>query len=124
MFFTLVIGFYFFGLVFGIGWGILYEILVLFFLYLLGYFLFGIAVFAPRASHFFSTAKKSNQKKPPLRLRSHKKHGSSHLKLALSCCARTHQHKKHVGSNSWRRKLMTTLILSGLPNVGEGQKKK
>jgi len=29
--------------------------------------LLGIAVFAPRARHFFSTAKKSTQKRPSLR---------------------------------------------------------
>ena len=32
-------------------------------------FYFGIAVVAPRASHSFATAQKSNQKRPPPRLR-------------------------------------------------------
>jgi len=32
-------------------------------------FHFGIAVIAPRASHSFATAQKSNQKRPPPRLR-------------------------------------------------------
>jgi hypothetical protein len=39
------------------------------------FFCLGIAVFAPRASHFFATAQKSNQKKPPLQRRP-KKQGS------------------------------------------------
>jgi hypothetical protein len=33
------------------------------------FFLSGIAVLAPRASHSFATAQKSNQKKPPRQLR-------------------------------------------------------
>ena len=47
------------------------------FLFLIFTWLFwlGFAVLAPRASHFFSTAKKSNQKKPSLRLLPRKKHG-------------------------------------------------
>jgi len=44
-----------------------WHICMLGFLFLVftGYFLFGFAGLAPLASHFFSTAKKSNQKKPP-----------------------------------------------------------
>ncbi len=51
--------------------------------------LLGIAVFAPRARHFFSAAKKSTQKRPSLRLAPRKKHGVPTKMLSISCCEKT-----------------------------------
>ena len=60
------------SLVMSLGSALVFDVwpLFLFFLFRSIYFFFwlGIAVFAPRASHSFATAQKSNQKRPPLRL--------------------------------------------------------
>ncbi len=63
----------------------------------------GISVFAPRASDSFATAQKSNQKRPPLRLRPAKDAGSPFR------CSRYHAapeltHEKHVGSDMLAQK--------------------
>jgi len=57
----------------GIFWVFIFQLLGLIFGTVLFIFYFSIAVFAPRSSYSFSTAKKSNQKMPPRQLRPCKK---------------------------------------------------
>ena len=70
------------------------------------------------ASHFFSTAKKSNQKKPSLRRAPHKKHGVPIESEQTPCCEKTRLRKKDTQTqavfteNPWR-----LLCLNGLADV-------
>jgi hypothetical protein len=116
-------------------------------------FLFGLAVLSPQASHsffgfiglcsyitdcsefdsrvspftasyFFSSAKKSNQKKPSLRRAPRKKHGVPIDARRVTCCARTHPRKtrglRHAGTENPRY----PPHLNGLADVRESQKQK
>jgi len=63
--------------------------------------LLGIAVLAPRARHFFSTAKKSTQKRPPHQLRPCKKHRGSHLVSTIIMLRQNSQKTlRHAGAES------------------------